>query len=174
MNTKKHCDPFIIKTTKMYKLTLFLVAFLVSTSLMAQKDFKRNDVYFEFLGNGIIASVNYERQLQEKPGLGVRFGIGFLSGDEQFRASIPLGVNYLVNLGNNKSFLDAGIGGTWSVATGLKTIEQETTAGGVRVRDYNERIWSAIPSVGYRHHTTGNFMWRTSFTLILNKYRTIP
>jgi hypothetical protein len=174
VNTKQSHKPFLIKPTLVYKQILTLVTFLASTSLMAQKDFRKNDMYFELLGNGIGASVNYERQLQDKPGLGVRIGIGYFSGDEQFRVSIPLGVNYLFQLGNNKSFLDAGLSGTWSGAAGLKTVKQETTAGGVRIRDYNERIWSAVPSIGYRRHTKGNFMWRTSFTPILNKYRTMP
>lgn len=156
----------------MYKNVLTLIALLTSTVLIAQNNFRKNDVYLEILGNGIGASLNYERQLQAKPGLGIRLGIGYFSGDEQFRVSIPVGVNYLLKLGNDRSFLDAGIGGTWSGAAGLKTIKQEAAAGGGR--DYSERIWSVVPSVGYRRHTKGNFMWRTSFTPIINKYRTMP
>jgi hypothetical protein len=158
----------------MYKQILTLITLIASTSLIAQENFRKNDAYIEFLGNGIGASISYERQLQNEPGLGVRFGVGYFSGDEQFRVSVPIGINYLFNLRNNKSFIDAGIGGTWSGAAGLKTIKQEVTAGGVRVRDYRERIWSAVPSVGYRHHTKGNFMWRTSFSPIINKYRVMP
>lgn len=156
----------------MYKIILTLVTLLTTTALFAQNNFRKNDVYFEFLGNGIGASLNYERQLQVKPGLGIRLGMGYFSGDEQFRVSIPLGVNYLVRLGSDNSFLDAGIGVTWSGAAGLKTPKQEAAAGGVR--DYNERIWSVVPSIGYRRHTKGNFMWRISITPILNKYTTMP
>lgn len=96
----------------MHKQILTLITIIAATSLVAQEKFRKNDAYIEFLGNGIGASINYERQLQNEPGLGVRFGVGYFSGDEQFRVSIPIGVNYLFNLRNSKSFIDAGIGGT--------------------------------------------------------------
>jgi hypothetical protein len=107
----------------------------------------------------------------DKLGLRVRIGVGYLSGDEKFRVSIPVGVNYLFKIRNDKSFLDAGIGGTWSGAAGLKTIKQEAAAGG---RDYSEHIVSIIPSIGYRRHTKGHFMWRTNISAIVNKYRFFP
>lgn len=152
--------------------TLFL-AFLVLAVGFAegQNTFRQNDVFVELLGNGIGASIGYERQLKNKPGLGVRVGIGYFSGNEEFRLSIPVGVNYLFPLKNSKSLLEAGIGATWSGADGLKTAKQEASAGG---RDYSERIWSLVPSFGYRRHTSGNLMWRASFTPIINKYRTMP
>lgn len=154
----------------MRKHVLFILAAITALPVFGQESFRKNDLYFEFLGNGILASVNYERQLTSKPGVGIRLGVGYWSGDEKFRATFPLGLNYLFHLKNNKSFLDAGVGGTWSYAAGLKTIRQEAATG----RDYGENIWSLVPSVGYRRHTKGNFMWRTSFTPVINKYRLIP
>jgi hypothetical protein len=151
-----------------YKIILTLVTLLTSTALLAQNDFRKNDVYFEFLGNGLYASLNYERQLTSKPGFGLRTGVGYFSGNQEFRVSIPIGINYLFAFKNNKSFLDAGLGGTWSGAAGLKN---DVATG---ERDYSEHIWSIVPSLGYRCHTKGNFMWRTSFTPILNKYRVVP
>ena len=165
--TKLHpISPF--KTTVMRRYFLLVLSLSFVTSAFAQNAFKKNDMYFEFLGNGIGASVNYERQLGNKPGLGLRLGVGYFSGDEQFRLSIPIGVNYLFAIGKNNSFLDAGVGGTWSGAAGLNTKEP---AG---ARDYSERVWSFIPSVGYRRHTKSNLMWRTSFTPVINKYRVMP
>lgn len=155
----------------MCKYSIPFLTIFISTSLFGQTSFRQNDIYFELLGNGIVASISYERQIINKPGLGLRLGVGYFSGDEQFRVSIPVGVNYLFNLRNNKSFLDAGIGATWSGAAGLKTFKQDAAAGG---RDYSERIWSAVPNIGYRHHTKGNFMWRASFTPVINKYRAMP
>lgn len=155
----------------MRKLLPSILVLVLSASVFAQQPFRRDDVYGELLGNGIAASLNFERQLTATPGLGARLGIGYFSGDEQFRISIPVGVLYLFPLKGYKSFLDAGVGATWSGAAGLKTIRQEAAAGG---RDYNERIWSFVPSLGYRRHTRGNFMWRTSFTPVLNKYRVMP
>ncbi|HEY0680001.1 MAG TPA: hypothetical protein VGD17_17070 [Chitinophagaceae bacterium] len=155
----------------MKKCIIYIAFLLMCSTVFAQNDFRKNDVYFEFLGNGILASINYERQLGSTPGLGARIGIGHFSGDEQFRISIPVGINYLIKLNNNRSFLDAGIGATWSGAAGLKTSKQESLAGG---RDYSEKIWSFIPSIGYRRHTKGHFMWRASLTPVFNKYRTLP
>ena len=73
-----------------YLLLFFLISFLITS--FGQGTFKRNDVYFEILGNGIVASLNYERQLMKGPGLSIRAGVGYFSGDEQFRLSIPVGV----------------------------------------------------------------------------------
>ena len=94
----------------MFKYILSLLMLALSSSAFGQNTFRKNDVYFELLGNGIVASLNYERQLMDKPGLGVRIGVGYLSGDEKFRLSIPVSANYLFKIRNNKSFLDAGIG----------------------------------------------------------------
>src|SRR5688572_19389702 len=150
---------------RMYLLPLLTL--VLTTAAFGQQTFKRNDVYFEFLGNGIGASICYERHLAAKPGLGLRAGIGYFSADEKFRVSIPLGVNYLFVLTKNKSFLEAGIGGTWSGAAGLK---DDTPTG---ERDYSERIWSLVPSFGYRGITNSTFMWRASYTPIINKYKVL-
>lgn len=155
----------------MPKYLLPILMLILSTSVFAQSPFRKNNVYGEFLGNGIVASINYERQLKNEPGLGIRFGVGYFSGNEKFRVSIPLGFNYLFTLNKMKSFLDAGISGTWSAAAGMKTPKQDTESGG---RNYRERIWSVVPSIGYRRHTKSQFMWRTSFTPIFNKYRAMP
>jgi hypothetical protein len=144
---------------------LFVFIFGLSLTTGAQDQFKRNDLYFEFLGNGIWSSISYERQLTKNPGLGIRVGIGYFSGDEVFSATIPLGLNYLFPIRNNKSFFEAGVGATWANAAGMKSHIQS--------RNYNEHIWSWIPGIGYRRHTKGNFMWRTSFTPVFNKYRIV-
>lgn len=152
----------------MRKCILPILTLVLSTSAIGQDTFKKNDFYFELLGNGIFASLNYERQLTSKPGFGLRTGVGYFSGDQELRLSIPIGVNYLFSLRGNKSFLDAGVGGTWSGADGLK---KDVASG---ERNYREHIWSLVPSIGYRRHIKDNFMLRASFTPIINKYRTLP
>ena len=82
-----------------------------------QTTFKKNSVYLEAAGNGIFASVNYERQLTKKPGLGVRLGVGFYT-ENAFYLTIPVGINYLFALRNNKSFIDAGVGVTFAKIDG--------------------------------------------------------
>jgi hypothetical protein len=39
---------------------------------------------------------NYERQLGNKPGPGIRAGIGYASSTGEFRVSVPVGINYLL------------------------------------------------------------------------------
>lgn len=141
---------------------------LLSTTAKAQEAFRRNTVYGEFLGNGLFASLNYERQFQNKPGLGFRAGIGYWSGDEVFRVSIPAGLLYLFTIKENKSFVDAGLGATWSTDGGIKPRSYYGSA------DDSKHIVSFVPSVGYRRHTKGNFMWRISFTPVINKYKLLP
>jgi hypothetical protein len=148
-----------------YFLPCFFI--LMATSGFSQSTFKRNDLYFELIGNGIGASLNYERQLGDKPGAGVRVGLGYFSGDEKFRFSFPFGIHYLFQLKKDKSFIDAGLGATYSATAGMKLFEQG-------LPDYEEHIWSFVPSVGYRHHTKANFLWRISLTPIMNKYRLLP
>ncbi len=89
----------------MYKYLLPILTLVLSTSAYGQDSFRKNDIYVEFFGNGIASSLNYERQLMKQPGLGVRLGVGYFSGDEKFRLSIPIGVNYLFNLRTIDLFL---------------------------------------------------------------------
>ena len=152
------------KSIYMRKYLLSLLTLVPTIATFGQQTFKRNDIYFELGGNGIGASICYERHLASKPGFGLKAGIGSFSGDGKFRVSIPLGVNYLFMLTSNKSFLEAGIGGTRSGATGLKN----------EPPDYSERIWSFVPSLGFRQHANSTFMWRISFTPIINKYEVMP
>jgi hypothetical protein len=67
--------------------------------------FEKNTVYAEFGGNGIDWSANYERQLGKKPGLGVRAGMGYASSTEEFRISVPIGVNYLFDISPSSDLL---------------------------------------------------------------------
>ena len=85
--------------------------------LHAQSTFKKNDIYLEAGGHGLFGSVNYERQLTKSPGLGVRMGLGFYT-ENAFYLTIPAGINYLFKLPGNNSFIDAGIGGSWTKMDG--------------------------------------------------------
>ncbi len=76
-----------------------------------QTIFKRNDIYLEAGGNGLFASVNYERQFTKEPALGFRLGNGFYS-ENAFYLTIPVGINYLFKIKNKHAFIDAGVGAT--------------------------------------------------------------
>jgi hypothetical protein len=143
--------------------SLFLSIFIILSTIhgLAQS-FRKNDIYGELFGNGMSVSVNYERQTGKKPGLGLRIGLGYASGDQKFRVSIPVGINYLFDLGNHKSFIETGLGVTWA--------EQEIWKNAAP-GEFHQYSPGFIPSVGYRHHTPYHLMWRINYTPFFTKYR---
>ena len=152
---------------KQIKLIIFFSIF--STLLYGQTTLKKNGLFVEVGGNGLFTSLNYERQLTNKPGLGMQLGIGFYSIDP-FRLTIPVGVNYLVKLNNNNSFFDLGFGATYSKADVKLYIMVDN-----KDPNYvNTNYINYIPSIGYRRQTIKNLMWRISFTPIINHNGFIP
>jgi hypothetical protein len=150
----------------MRKIALLTFTLLIITSpLFSQKTFKRNDIYAEAGGSGLFASVNYERQLTNHPGLAVRFGAGFYS-ENAFYLTIPVGINYLIKLKSEKSFIDAGIGTTFTRVDGNLFSASKNSNG--------SHFTNFIPSIGYRRHTMRNMMWRISITPVANKYGLVP
>ena len=130
-----------------------------------QTTFKRNDIYLEAGGNGLFASVNFERQLTKQPGFGFRLGVGFYAVNV-FYLTVPVGINYLFKLKNNKSFIDAGLGVTWTRIEGDLFENSRYSSG--------DHFVNFFPSIGYRRHTTKDLMWRFSVTPIANKNGLIP
>lgn len=124
---------------------------------------KKNVVYLEVGGNGLFGSINYERQLSNEPGLGLRLGVGFYT-EKAFYLTVPVGINYLFELKENKSFIDAGLGVTWTSSNG--NLFGNT--------NNNEDFVNFIPSIGYRYHTRKNVMWKISITPVANKYTFVP
>jgi hypothetical protein len=123
-------------------------------------------VYAEFGGNGIDWSANYERQLGKKPSLGVRAGIGYASSTEEFRISIPIGVNYLFDISHQRSFIETGIGVTWAEENIWKTTFQ-----GPSSTSYEPGYFA---SAGYRHQAPYGLMWRIDYTPFFTKHRIDP
>lgn len=147
----------------MRKQFLFALAILMATQLKAQeKSFKKTTLYGEIGGNGLGLSVNYERQMGTKPGLGLLVGIG-LAGN---KPSMVFGAKYLIDFGNHKSFLETGIGITLADREymGAKTNSQT---------NQNPYTPVFIPSVGYRHHTKYGLMWRVNYTPVFSKYKSL-
>lgn len=149
----------------MKSLSLFLIMSLSATCIFAQSTFKRNDIYLEAGGNGLFGSVNYERQLTKQPGLGLRLGIGFYSEDA-FYLTVPVGINYLFNLKNQRSFIEAGLGATWTRIDGNLFGDADNSNG--------SHFVNFVPSVGFRRHTSHNLMWRINITPVANKYGFVP
>ncbi|HMK17144.1 MAG TPA: hypothetical protein VK492_03010 [Chitinophagaceae bacterium] len=149
----------------MKQFLLFTITATFVTFSFGQSTFKRNDIYLEAGGNGLFGSLNYERQLTNQPGIGIRLGVGFYS-ENAFYLTIPVGINYLFKLKGDKSFIDAGLGATWTRIDGNLFGDSKNPNG--------ENFISFIPSIGYRRHTTQNLMWRISVTPVANKYGLVP
>lgn len=149
----------------MKHLTLILIILGLAFYSYGQTSSKRNDIYLEAGGNGLFASVNYERQFTNQPGLGARIGVGFYS-ENAFYLTIPVGFNYLFKLKSDKSFIDVGLGATWTRIHGNLFGDSKKSNG--------DHFVNFSPSIGYRRHTTKDLMWRISLTPIANKYGLVP
>jgi hypothetical protein len=147
----------------MRKFIFSQIAIIATIQLAAQKPFKKNTFYAEILGNGMVLSINYERQLKNKPGLGYYLGIG-LGG---VKPAIPFGAKYLIDLKNHKSFIEAGAG----ITLGERDLWIERDIGSTVKNSYKPGF---IPSIGYRHHTPYGFMWRVNYTPVFSGFRNIP
>ncbi len=141
----------------------FLTVFL--SAVRGQSDFKKNDIYVEAGGTGLFASVNYERQLTNKPGIGVRVGLGFYT-EKAFYLTLPVGVNYLFALKNNTSFIDAGL------AMSFAKINGDLFGSGKQ--NNADHLVNFVPSIGYRKHSANNTMWRISITPVANRDGLVP
>lgn len=147
----------------MRKIWLAAVAFTVTLGLSAQDRFKKNTGYFEILGNGLVLSVNYERQVHSQPGLGWYLGIG-LGGD---KPAIPMGVKYLFGLGGKKHLVETGLGITWAE---IDLWDDHY----IRYKDTNPYRAGFSGSVGYRYHARSGFMCRLNYTPVYSRYRSLP
>jgi hypothetical protein len=142
-----------------------IIPTVFATFLFGQTGFKQNTIYLEAGGNGLFASANYERQLTKQPGFGVRIGVGFYS-ENAFYLTVPAGVDYLFKLNSDKSFIDAGLGATWTRIDGNLFGNSKNSTGAHFV--------NFVPSIGYRRHTNQKLIWRISFTPIANKFGLVP
>lgn len=146
----------------MRKPFLFLFVFMFFSSLLfAQESFQRNSFYIEAFGSGLFGSLNYERQLTKKPGIGVRIGAGFYA-EKASSLTIPLGINYLFPLSAKNRFIDAGF-----------TVSPTYRDGNFRSKG-NDKWTNFVPSVGYRSHTKKDWMWRISITPVINRFAFTP
>jgi hypothetical protein len=152
---------------KQFLLLIFLAGSTYGS--FCQTNDKKNTVYYQFGGNGFFSSLNYERQLLRKQGLGVHIGAG-VYGVKTPTLTIPFGVNYLFAFNNTRAVLDLGAGVTYTKADALLylNVKRAENAGP------NTQFFNFIPSLGYRIHTPKHMMYRFSFTPVFNQYGGIP
>jgi hypothetical protein len=122
----------------------------VLPSVCKSQDFKKNVVYAELLGPGLLYSINYERVIT--PNFTTRIGASFVpisfdSRREDMFYLFPIMANYLSGEGNSK--LELGVG--------VDVIVDNTTPGVL-----------LVGSLGYRYQpTNGGFHFRIVASPIL-------
>lgn len=142
------------------KKTFVLLSFSLSLSF-AQKSFQRNSFYLEAFGSGLFGSLNYERQLTKKPGIGLRIGAGFYT-ENAFYLTLPVGVNYLFPLKKENRFIDAG----FIVSPALRDANFRSKG--------DNKLTNFVPSIGYRAHTKKDWMWRIAVSPVINRLAFTP
>lgn len=113
----------------------------------------RDAVYFEFLGNGLLYSINYDRRLTDV--VSVRAGMMVMGA-----IASPVTVNALLGGGSHR--LELGAGALLISAPG--ELAKETEDEGLE----DVRAVTATATVGYRYQPRrGGFVFRAGFTPIL-------
>ena len=155
----------------MRTILLTLLITIISCSAFTQNLSKKNEIFVEALGNGLLGSVNYARQLTEKPMLEIRAGLGLYGSDPKTYLTIPVSLNYLFNIRNNHTFLFAGLGATYTeadVRMGLIIDYNEV------FRDTKSTSVNFVPSFGYMRYTSKDYCWRVSFNPVINVHGFLP
>ncbi|MBD2756832.1 hypothetical protein [Spirosoma validum] len=147
------------------KAIMLLALFGLQLSSVIAQITPKNSVFLEAGGNGLFASLNYERQLTALPRLSLRVGAGFY-GEKAAYLSLPVGLNYLIKLAKPNSFIDAGFGATWAQANSRLFGSEPNLS--------SNHFFSYVPSVGYRRYTDRHYLWRVSFTPVINQYGFVP
>jgi hypothetical protein len=148
--------------TKAFLFSVFMFSFING---FTQSSFRKNAIYGELAGDGIFLSLHYERQLGTKPGLGVHFGLGNADIDENFAFTIPVGVDYLFNISNQKSFIETGLGVTWAIQNIWDSYSH------TEPHKYKPAF---ISSIGYRHQTPYGLMWKIGAIAAFSKNNILP
>lgn len=90
---------------------------IVETSLSQVEEKRAQNIYVEFLGQGLLFTANYDTRFSNKRnGIGGRIGIGGIGGGGDSFVSIPVSLNYL--LGEGKNFFEIGLGATYASVSG--------------------------------------------------------
>ncbi|SNS05011.1 hypothetical protein SAMN06295967_102250 [Belliella buryatensis] len=141
------------------KVLLLVSVFIFSWPLsgISQNDSKREAIYLEGLGSGIIYSFNYDWRFKDQAnGLGAKVGLGYTAIDGVRVTTIPFAANYL--LGKRKGFLELGLG-----ATVVLLAQTNASAASSDPRfSGSGLIFNGI--FGYRRVSSSGFLWRAGFT----------
>ena len=150
----------------MKKLLFFTITILFCQVMMAQTGDKYSKaVYLQFGGAGYNTSLNYDMRFikGKADGLGFKIGVGYFQkksnltlGDNTFqRTTVPLELNYLYNLRNNKHFIDFGIAYVPHFT--------KDTYKNKPINDSKELLHLSNLSIGYRFQKQNGLFGRVSY-----------
>lgn len=130
---------------------LLITIFLISSILASENPTKINSVYLEFLGQGGVLSLNYDKIFMNSS-MSFRAGIG-LFGYQHLKYDIPLGLYYY--LGKNKKF-NVGIVNSVAYISKIK---------------FSQSIW-----FGYKSYLNNKILFRTgiAYRYYNKKHRVLP
>lgn len=139
-------------------IMLTILCILISTNQSdaqnSKTKHKKNQVYLEIFGDGLIYSVNYERLVTEDFTLRVGFGYtpGLIFVEGNF-IQIPVTASYL--LGGQSSKLEMGLGATFFSGQDVEFL-------GIDAEDFSVVLVTGI--LGYRYVSRGGFVFRIALT----------
>lgn len=128
---------------------------------------KFNAAYFELGGNGLLISVNYERQLLRKIDFRGRIGVGLYGKD----MTIPIGIDYNLKLSRH-SFIDFGFGITYTKAVAdFYVITERNRYGLAEKKDF---YLIPIPSAQYKYIRSSGFLFKAGVFLPIRDFGPVP
>ena len=149
----------------LFKISIALyIATFSATKINAQKDIKKNSIYAEIGGNGVLYSINYERlfKLSKLFNVTSRIGYGYTDNfnfNKLKTNSIPFEINGLFSLSKEKHFIEIGSGVTYMY------IEDQSTESS----NFGTLIYAA--RLGYRYQKpNGGIMYRIGITPLYDFY----
>ena len=147
-----------MKSTASFILVFILIGIEITIAQDTNINFKKNQLYLELGGNGLVYSINYERLLSENFTLRGGFGItpGLIFAEGTF-IHIPITASYLI--GSKSSKFETGLGVTYFAGTDIKVF-------GLDAGDQSLIFLTGI--IGYRYTSPGGFVFRILFTPLYN------
>lgn len=120
---------------------------------------KKNSVYFEFLGNGLTTSLNYERVLKEKRNkLALRSGIGFFPEENFNNIKISIPLELILVFSPKKHHFEIGFGATY-----YENIIYISDQYAVKNKSYDSSVF-LFPRIGYRYTGNNGLLIRIGYT----------
>jgi len=140
-----------------------------NTIVEQKTQFRRNAIYFEFGGQGILYSINYECRIRPHIILRAGFSSWSIKGDlffiqiEKFEyTAFPLMVNYLTGV-KQSSHLEVGVGMISAFTSGRGSFLYMNS------NSASESLLIATASLGYRYQPKdGGFVFRAVIAPIIN------